>query len=251
MLLTGWLFAAGVLAGSMNAVAGGGTFAALSAFALTGLPPTVANASSTVALFPGTLVSAWTYRRDIRDLEVAPRRTLLYLSLSGGMVGALVLLSTPERAFGLLIPWLLLLATITLALGQHLGRILAGLGLHFGRRSVLAAQFALGIYGGYFGGAAGLMMLAVWSLATTADLRSMTPLRVIMVAATNGVAVLCFALAGYVRWRETLVVMAGGVVGGYLGARLARLMPAPVLRALIFGIPVVTTAVFFGRVYLP
>jgi uncharacterized membrane protein YfcA len=251
MVPIGWLFAAGVLAGAMNAVAGGGTFVALPALALTGLPPTVANASSTVALFPGTVVSAWAYRRNIQDLDVAPRSMLLFLSLFGGMVGALLLLFTPERAFAQIIPWLLLLATVTLALGQSLGIGLRRMGLHFGRHSVLAAQFALGVYGGYFGGAVGLMMLAVWSLATTADLSSMTPLRVIMVAAANGVAVLCFALSGNVSWREALVVMAGGVVGGYLGARLARRLPESILRALILAITVVTTAIFFGRAYLP
>ena len=246
-----WLFAAGVLAGTMNAVAGGGTFIALPALALAGLAPTMANASSTVALFPGAVVSAWALRRDIRDLDLAPRWILLLLSLSGGLAGALLLVFTPDRAFAQIIPWLLLLGTVTLAMGQRLSLGLRRLGLHFGRRSLLIAQFALGVYGGYFGGAVGLMMLAVWSLATTADLRTMTPLRVVMVAAANGAAVICFALAGNVRWRETLAVMAGGVVGGYLGARLAKQLPAPAVRALILTVTVVTTAAFFWRAYMP
>ncbi|MDB5439621.1 MAG: putative integral rane transrane protein [Caulobacteraceae bacterium] len=251
MILIEWLFAAGVLAGTMNAVAGGGTFIALPALAFAGLAPTMANASTTVALFPGAVVSAWTLRRDIRDLDLAPRPILLLLSLSGGLAGALLLVFTPDRAFAQIIPWLLLLATVTLVLGQRLSLGLRRLGLHFGRRSLLAAQFTLGVYGGYFGGAVGLMMLAAWSLATTADLRTMTPLRVVMVAAANGAAVICFVLAGNVRWRETLAVMAGGVVGGYVGARLAKQLPAPAVRALILTVSVVTTAAFFWRAYTP
>ncbi|MDP3749597.1 MAG: TSUP family transporter, partial [Phenylobacterium sp.] len=99
------------------------------------------------------------------------------------------------------------------------------------------------------GGAVGLMMLAVWSLATTADLRVLTPLRTLMVAAANGIAVLCFAAAGSVSWRESLIVMGGGVVGGYIGARVGWRLPAPVLRALILTITIITTVVFFVRAY--
>lgn len=247
----GLLIAAGFLAGAMNAMAGGGTFVSLPALALMGLPPTVANASSTVALFPGTLASAWAYRRDVRALEAAPTWALLTLSLAGGLIGAVLLLVTPERAFSALVPWLLLLATATLAAGPRLSAGLQKLGLHVGGRSVLVAQLLLGIYGGYFGGAVGLMMLAAWSLATTADLRALNPLRTLMVAAANGVAVLCFAATRNVSWPQTLSVMAGGVAGGYAGAVLGRRLPAAVLRALILTIAVVTTTAFFVHAYLP
>jgi uncharacterized membrane protein YfcA len=116
-----------------------------------------------------------------------------------------------------------------------------------GRRSLFAAQFVLGIYGGYFGGAVGLMILAVWTVFTRVELRAMTPLRVLMVAAANGVAVICFALSGNIRWRETLVVMVGGIAGGYLGAHAGRRLPAPVVRALILAVTIITTAGFFLR----
>lgn len=249
MLSLALLLAAGFLAGAMNAVAGGGTFVALPALSFMGLAPTVANASSTVALFPGALASAWAYRRDLRPLDVAPGWALLALSLLGGLVGAILLLVTPQSAFKALIPWLLLVATATLAAGPNLSLGLRRLGLHFGRRSVLAAQFLLGIYGGYFGGAVGLMMLAVWSLATAVDLRALNPLRTLMVAASNGVAVVCFAATGNISWREALVVMAGGIAGGYLGAQFGRRLPPAVLRAIILIIAGVTTAVFFVRAY--
>jgi len=229
------LLAAGFLAGAMNAVAGGGTFVALPALSLMGLAPTVANASTTVALFPGSLASAWAYRRDVRPLDAAPSWALLVLSLIGGLIGA---------------PWLLLIATATLAAGPRLTGALQRLNLHFGRRSLLAAQLLLGVYGGYFGGAVGLMMLAVWSLATALDLRTLNPLRTLMVAAANGVAVLCFAATGNVAWREALMVMIGGIAGGYLGAHYGRRLPAPVLRVVILTIATVTTVAFFAKAYL-
>jgi uncharacterized membrane protein YfcA len=207
----------------------------------------VGNASSTVALFPGTLASSWAYRHDVRPLEGVATGALLTLSLAGGLIGALLLLSTPEGAFTRIVPWLLLAATIALASGPRLGLALRWVGITMGRRSLFLAQFVLGIYGGYFGGAVGLMILAVWTVFAKVDLRSMTPLRVLMVAAANGIAVICFALSGNIRWRETLMVMAGGIAGGYLGAHAGRRLPAPVLRALILTITIVTTAGFFLR----
>jgi uncharacterized protein len=243
----GLLIGAGFVAGAMNSVAGGGTFVTLPALTLAGLPPTVANASSTVALFPATLASSWAYRDDVQPLEGVGTGGLLMASLAGGLTGALLLLSTPERAFTLIVPWLLLAATIALASGARLGQALRSVGLRMGRRSLLIAQFVLGIYGGYFGGAVGLMILAVWTLFTRIELQSMTPLRILMVAAANGVAVICFALSGNIHWRETLVVMAGGIAGGYLGAHAGRRLPASVVRALILAITIVTTAGFFLR----
>jgi uncharacterized membrane protein YfcA len=117
----GGLVGAGFLAGAMNSVAGGGTFVTLPALTLAGLPATVGNASSTVALFPATLASAWAYRHDVQPLDGVGTGALLTLSLLGGLTGALLLLSTPERAFTLIVPWLLLAATIALALGPRLG----------------------------------------------------------------------------------------------------------------------------------
>jgi uncharacterized protein len=243
------LIAAGFVAGAMNSIAGGGTFVTLPALTLAGLPPTGANASSTVALFPATLASSWAYRDDLLPLAGVRTGALLMLSLAGGLVGALLLLWTPERAFSLIVPWLLLAATIALASGARLGNALRAVGLRMGHRSLFLAQFILGIYGGYFGGAVGLMILAVWTLFTNVELRSMTPLRVLMVAAANGIAVICFSFSGSIRWRETLVVMAGGIAGGYLGAHLGRRLPARVVRALILTVTIVTTAGFFLRAH--
>lgn len=243
------LFAAGFLAGTMNAVAGGGTFVALPALAAVGLPPTVANASSTVALFPGAVASAWAYRRDMVPLEGVSLKGMMAVSLVGGLVGAVLLLVTSEQAFTQIIPWLLLLATLALAAGPRLGPALRRLGLRLGPRGVLAVQFFLGVYGGYFGGAVGLMMMATWTIFSTADLRQMTPLRTLMLAAANGVAVICFAFSGQVAWAGTLAVMAGGIAGGFGGARLGRRLPNWALRALVLIITVATTVRFFLKAY--
>jgi uncharacterized membrane protein YfcA len=247
MALNGVLAGAGFVAGAMNSIAGGGTFVTLPALTFAGVPPTLANASSTVALFPGTLASSWAYRDDVRPLERVGTAGLLMLSLLGGLSGALLLLFTPERLFTRVIPWLLLAATVALASGPRLGQALRSVGLHMGRASLLVAQFVLGVYGGYFGGAVGLMMLAVWTVFARVDLKSMTPLRVLMVAAANGAAVVCFAASANIRWRETLVVMAGGIAGGYLGARAGKLLPGTVVRAAILSITIATTAVYFVR----
>ena len=243
------LLGAGLLAGAMNAVVGGGTFVALPALTGFGLPGTVANASSSVALLPGAMASAWAYRRDMRPVEGVSIRAMSLLSLAGGAVGAVLLLATTEAQFDLIIPWLLLLATVTLAAGPRLSRALAKVGLQAGHRVVLSVQFLLGIYGGYFGGAVGLMMLAAWSLLTTADIASLTPLRTLMLAAANAVAVLVFVVSGNVSWAPALVVMAGAIAGGWLGAQVGRRLPAVVLRVLVLTITVATTAIFFWRAY--
>ena len=115
------LVLAGLLAGTMNAVAGGGSFVSFPVMVLVGLPPIAANATSTVALFPGTMASTWAYRDDLRGVAGIGLKVLLPISLAGGLVGAILLLVTPGGAFDLVIPWLLLLATLTFAGGRHLG----------------------------------------------------------------------------------------------------------------------------------
>jgi uncharacterized membrane protein YfcA len=241
------LLAAGVIAGALNAIAGGGTFVTLPALTLAGLPTTTANASSAVALLPGTLASWWALRCDVRPLPGISVGTLLAVNFVGGLIGAILLLSTSDGAFDKIVPWLLLGATLALISGTRLVERLRALGFRVGVRKLLMAQFALGVYGGYFGGAVGLMMLAVWSLFIRIDLRTVTPLRVLMVAAANGVAVVCFASSGVVRWRETLLVMAGAVLGGYSGAYIAKALPERIVRTIVVMITAATTAAFFLR----
>jgi uncharacterized protein len=239
---------AGLLAGTMNAVAGGGSFVSFPVMVFVGLPPIAANATSTMALFPGTMASTWAYRDDLHGIAGISLKLLLPISLAGGLIGAILLLVTPGAAFDLVIPWLLLLATLTFAGGRHLGDWLRRY-VRIGRGAFLAIQFMLSIYGGYFGGAIGLMMMAVWTLIDSAELKAMAPTRTLLVSATNGSAVLCFAVAGAVYWPEMLAMMVSAIAGGYYGARFARHLPPGVLRWFVVLLSATVTVAFFLRKY--
>jgi uncharacterized membrane protein YfcA len=242
------LIAAGLLAGTMNAVAGGGSFVSFPVMILVGLPPIAANATSTVALFPGTMASTWAYRDDLRGIAGISLKVLLPISVAGGLVGAILLLVTPGGAFDLVIPWLLLLATLTFIGGRNLGDWLRRY-VRIGRGAFLVLQFILSVYGGYFGGAVGLMMLAVWTLIDSAELKTMAAPRTLLVSATNGAAVLCFAVAGAVYWPEMLAMMVSTIAGGYYGARFARHLPPPVLRWFVVALSATVTVAFFLHRY--
>jgi uncharacterized membrane protein YfcA len=240
------LFGAGLLAGAMNAAAGGGSFVTIPAMVFVGLPSVAANASSTVALLPGTLASAWAWRHDFQSFEGIPLRWLIVISLAGGLAGAVLLLATPQRAFDDLLPWLLLTGTLAFAFGRQLGAALRSK-LRIGRGAVLAAQVILAIYAGYFGGGVGIMMMAVWSLLGDIDIKAMSAGRTLLVSAANAVAVLCFAAWGPVRWPETLVMLVAAILGGYFGAVLARRVPGPLLRRFVILFSAAMTLVFFLR----
>lgn len=246
--MTVFLFAAGLLAGAMNALVGGGSFATLPALIAAGLPSVMANASSTVALWPGGVASAWTYHDQLRPVCGVGAAPVLAVTVGGGLCGSMLLLWTPSASFDAILPWLLLTATLMLAFGRRLG---ARLQAAAARRTgwVLAAQFALGVYGGYFGGAVGVMMLAVWSLLGEADLKTLNGPRTLMVTAANSVAVLAFILAGAVRWPETLAMLAGGLAGGFAGARLGRVVPPRITRMATLAWTATMTVVFFVRAY--
>ena len=211
------LFGAGLLAGAMNAAAGGGSFVTIPAMVSVGLPSVAANASSTVALLPGTLASAWAWRRDFHPFEGVPLRTMLLISLGGGLAGALLLLATSERAFDALLPWLLLVATLVFAFGHELGATLRRW-VTVGPGTMLGAQVVLSVYAGYFGGGVGIMMMAVWSVLGQADVKAMSAARTLLVSAANAVAVLCFAaaLAGMTEWNFRIALTLNGVGWNFL-----------------------------------
>ncbi|MFC0388117.1 sulfite exporter TauE/SafE family protein [Muricoccus vinaceus] len=242
------MLAAGFLAGALNAAAGGGSFVTIPAMVFVGLPSVAANASSTVALLPGTLTSAWAWRHDYKTLQGIPLSTLLLISLAGGLGGALLLLATPQRAFDGVLPWLLLTGTLAFALGRPLGAALRRK-VRIGRGPVLAAQIMLSVYAGYFGGGVGIMMMAVWGMLGEIDIKAMSALRTLLVSAANLVAVLCFVVAGPIWWPETLAMLVAAIGGGYAGARLASRMPDRVLRGFVILFSTVMTAVFFWRAW--
>jgi uncharacterized membrane protein YfcA len=240
------LLAAGFCAGAMNAIAGGGSFLTFPALVFAGVPPTLANSSSTVALLPGGLASIWAYRRDVENVSAASLPMLMITSVIGGAVGAILLLVTSARAFDIVVPWILLLATLTFAFGGTIGARLRPIG-GIGATSVLVVQFCLGIYGGYFGGAVGIMMMAAWRLLIGADVKQMTPVRILMNVMMNGAAVACFIAIGAVRWHETLIMLAATIPGGWTGARIERHMPAGLVRAVVIGTGAIITTLFFIR----
>lgn len=244
------IFGAGILAGAMNALAGGGSFVSLPALIAVGVPPVQANASSTVALFPGGVASAWAYREGIGPVGSIGMRPLLITTLCGGLGGAVLLLRTPSSAFTFALPWLLLIASLALAFGRRWGEALRGRG-RMNASVVLVIQFALGIYGGYFGGAVGIMMIAMWGLFEGRDLKSLNAPRTLLVSAANASAVLTFLVAHAARWPETLVMLIAALIGGYGGAQIGRRAPAQIIRTGTLALTFCVTLVFFVRTYAP
>lgn len=242
------MLVAGMVGGAMNALAGGGSFVTLPAMIAVGIPSVPANASSTVALLPGGFAGAWAYREGLRPVRGVPLRPMLAVTVAGGLAGAVLLLRTPASAFDLALPWLLLVAALTLTFGSRI-RILLQHRVTFGRPVVLAVQFVLGVYGGYFGGAVGIMMMAAWTLFGECDIKAMNGPRMLLVSSANGVAVLTFIVAHAVYWPETLVMLIGATLGGYGGARLSRLAPAPVVRIVTLVLVAGITIRFFVRTY--
>jgi uncharacterized protein len=239
---------AGLVAGAMNALAGGGSFVSLPALIAAGVPSVQANASSTVALFPGGLASAWAYRDGLAAVGAVPVRSLALTTLVGGVIGAVLLLSTPATTFDFVLPWLLLLATMALAFGRQIGESMQRR-WRIGPRSVLVVQFCLGVYGGYFGGAVGIMMVAVWRLIDGRDLKELSAPRTLLVSTANTMAVLTFAVAGAVYWRQTAIMFVGATLGGYLGAQIGRRAPPRLIHVGSILLTSVITTLFFVRAY--
>lgn len=242
------LLAAGLLGGAMNALAGGGSFATFPALVAAGVPSVAANATSTVALFPGGAASTWVYRSSLGAVCGVPLRPVLLVTVLGGLLGAVLLLVTPSDIFDRVVPWLLLAAAVAIAFGPRLGPLLRAR-LRIGPALVLPLQFVLGVYGGYFGGAVGLMMLALWALLDGAEIRALQAPRTVLTTAANSIAVLCFIVAGAVRWPEALAVGLGALAGGVLGSYAGKGLPAGVVRAATVTLAFAVTAAFFVRAY--
>jgi uncharacterized membrane protein YfcA len=242
LLLVCAAFAAGII----NSVAGGGMFLTFPALVFTGVPSIIANASSTMAIIPGILASAWAYRDDFRKSEDFPFLPLLITSLVGGLAGALLLLYTPQRTFDGMIPWLMLGATLLFTFGPRIAPALKRM-FHIGPVTVVIIQIFIAIYGGYFGGAIGILMLATWTVFGLTDIHLMNANRTVMGAAANIVAVVLFIVAGKIWWSQTLVMLVGTSIGGYVGARSVKKVNPRYVRALVTVTSAAITIVFFLR----
>lgn len=232
----------------MNALAGGGTFATLPALITIGLPANIANATSNVALLPGAATSAFGFRDELGPVGGVGYKLLAGITFVGGLAGSLLLVVTPSHAFDVIIPWLLLFAFVVLAFGQSAARWLHAR-VTIGPRSLVAAQALLGIYGGYFGGGVGLMTTAIYGLLAGVTPRALFAPRTLMLAVANAAAAIVLVAAGLVYWAACLPMLAGSIVGGWLGAKVGRRLPPAAVRVWTLLVTGVTTAVFFWRAY--
>ncbi|WP_297151718.1 sulfite exporter TauE/SafE family protein [Thermogemmatispora sp.] len=277
------LFLAAMLGGMLNSVAGGGSFIGFPALIFTGVPSINANATNTVALWPGVVASAGAYRHE---LARQPRALMLVLggtSLIGGILGALLLLRTPQQTFTLLIPPLLLIATVLFAVSPRLTALLrkrraaaATTSPTVAEEATLSSealtaetlawsaekltplklvsvsffQLLIATYGGYFGGGIGILMLATLGMMGMENIHEMNGLKTLLAGLINGVAVITFALAGAVFWPQALLMVVGAVIGGYGGAYYARKIDQRWVRLFVTLVGVTMTLYFFINIYI-
>ncbi len=242
------LAAAAFGAGVVNAIAGGGSLLSFPALLFTGMPSVAANATNTVAIWPGTVSSTWAYRKYIG--EERRRATVLAVpSLLGGLAGSVLLLNTPQRAFDVVVPWLILFAAGLLALQGPVARFVARRIPMTGDRvpaPLWVVQFLISVYGGYFGAGIGILMLAAMAIFLPDTLQHANALKVLFAMLINGIAAVYFLAAGAVHLPEAGLMMVASVVGGLAGAHLAQRRPAAALRWAVVAYAVVVA----GRLFL-
>jgi uncharacterized membrane protein YfcA len=250
-----FLFFAAIIAGTLNAVAGGGTFISFPALLVTGMPAVQANATNTVALWPGLAASAGAY---LKRLNV-PRRLLVPLLLTsvvGGLVGALLLLKTPQHTFLHLVPWLLLGGTLLFAFGNTI-RAMAGKtaavddlrNMSWQAITVTSmAELLVAIYGGFFGAGIGFVILGMLAALGMRDIHAMGAIRTLLAAVINAAAVLTFILARAVFWPQCGVMIAGAIVGGWFGAHYAQRADPRKVRLVVIAVGVAMSAYYFVTV---
>ncbi len=254
---------AALLAGAQNSVAGGGSFILFPTLLTIGLPSiannikpsVIANTTNTVALWPGSIASVAAYRDELRQTK----RNILSLaivSVVGGLIGSKLLLDTTNATFTALIPFLMLIATLLFAFGSRLSALARAntkkLNLPPWTLSalVLVMQFVTAVYGGFFGAGIGIVMLAVLTLWGMDNIHEMNGIKTVLATCINGISALYFIAQGQVAWPDVLWMIAGAVIGGYGGARLARRVNPLHIRRFITGIAVLLTIYFFAHTYL-
>src|SRR5438105_1207908 len=249
------LFVAGGIAGTLNAIAGGGSFISFPALLFVRVPAVEANATNTVALWPGLAASTVAY---LKRLDAPPRVliSLLVTSVAGGFIGALLLLKTPQRTFVHLIPWLLLAGTLLFTFGNRI-RAITGKAAFIDDLRELSwraititsiVELVVAVYGGYFGAGIGFLILGMLAALGMRDIHAMGAIRTLLAAVINAAAVATFILAGAVLWSQCAVMIAGALVGGWLGAHYAQKADPGKVRGVVIAAGVIMTAYFFVTV---
>ena len=239
------VFLAGLWAGLQNTLAGGGSFVTLPALMLTGMSPLAANITSTLALFPAQVSTGLAGRKLATGAGRLPFKALFWISLAGGALGGLLLLNTPSSVFARLVPWLVLFATTVFAWGNFLRKPSVP-GAHLGTAGAALAQFLIAIYGGYFGGGIGFLMMAALTMAGL-PARNAAATKNLLAGIINASAVALFALSPEAHWREALVLSAGAMLGGLAGAWALHRINDKLLRVLVVCIGIALTIGLFLR----
>lgn len=254
--MTEWIIivVAGILGGMLNALAGGGSFITFPALILAGVPPILANATSTAALLPGYIASTWRFKRDIEFPAGLSCAAMVIVTLSGGSLGAGVLLHTSEQVFSTLIPWLILFATILFVVGPRVNdsRIHSlqrstnsRSGLCLRQPLAIFCLFAVCVYGGYFNGGLGIILLAVLGLMGQTNLLGMNGLKNLVSSFLTAIAVVVYAIGGVIVSKQFLVMGAAAIVGGYFDAALAYRISKQALQVIIVSVGLFMSASFF------
>jgi uncharacterized membrane protein YfcA len=246
-----FLFAAATLAGALNAVAGGGGFIAFPALIFTGMQPIAANATNTAALWPGTLASTGAYRGAMRGRG----KTILPLIISGiigGAIGAYVLLHTPQRTFMRLVPWFLLFATLLFTFSRRLTEYLRthAAPIHDRASSTIGGaviQLIIGLYIGYFGAGAGILMLAMLAVLGETNIHAMNGMKTLLATVANGVALLTFIFNHAVVWPAAGLMIVGAALGGYASAWYAQKLDPRIVRGIVIATGFAMAAYFFVK----
>ncbi|MCO5064316.1 MAG: sulfite exporter TauE/SafE family protein [Rhizobiaceae bacterium] len=239
------LFVAAYLAGVVNAIAGGGTFLTFGALSITGMPPIVANATSSITQFPGYITSTLAYWSDIRTFW---REGLLLsaVSAAGALAGALILLALDNPSFRAMVPWLLIAATALFAAGPWLKpKPKAGDKPSGGTFAGALIQFLTAIYGGFFGAGMGVMMLATLGLTQSGDYHRLNALKNMLSIVIAAIAIVVFVLGGVVAWPQAVVMIPAVALGGYSGVWAAKRAPQSVVRAFVIVVGVLLAAYYF------
>ncbi|WP_342070933.1 sulfite exporter TauE/SafE family protein [Yoonia algicola] len=240
---------AGFAAGLLNAVAGGGTFLSLPALIYVGVPPVSANATATLTALPGYLSSAWGFRHHMRREGALSLRAIAGVGMIGAGLGAVLLIITPGDTFLWVVPWLLVLATVLFALGPYLLGQIQQRGLGSAGVAVSAATIlAVSIYGGYFNGGLGIMLLAAFGFIGYVNLHGMNGLKNVLSAVVSLVSAITFIAAGMIAWEPALVMAVSATIGGYIGANVSRrIVRTDLLRYFVTAVGVMMAVVFFLR----